>query len=97
MCCSISYVTCRLFKCSLTSLWCFQLESLKQQQSDGEKEIKDETERRREEEEEEKDEEKEKQKENRKMKEEEESDNRSSQEAADMVKITLTEFMFTKT
>ncbi|XP_038575928.1 titin homolog isoform X2 [Micropterus salmoides] len=67
-----------------------KLESLKQQQSDGEKEIKDETERRREEEEEEKDEEKEKQKENRKMKEEEESDNRSSQEAADMYELKET-------
>lgn len=62
------------------------MESLKKQQNDGEKEIKEETEQRYETEE--KDEEKEKKvKETTKMEQKELMDNRSTQEAADMVKM----------
>ncbi|XP_071328802.1 coiled-coil domain-containing protein 141 isoform X2 [Trachinotus anak] len=70
-----------------------KLESLKQKQNDGEKDIKEEgeMEQRRESETEEKDEEKEnKLKENRKRKKKQQTDNRSTQEATDMYELKET-------
>lgn len=83
---------CRLMTSSTCSnvTVAFQLESLKKQ-NDGEKKVEGETERRSENETEDKDEDDEKKlKENRKMKKKEPMDNRSSQEAADMVKMMRT-------
>ena len=78
---------------TLVSLWCFQRESLKKQQNEGEKKKEGETERREEDVTEEKDEDKEK-KENRKMRKKELTDNRSTQEAADVVKQIITQALF---
>ncbi len=76
-------------------LWCFQLDGLKKQQNQEETEVKKEgePEGRRENEAEEKEE---NLKENRKMRKKEQTDNRSRQEAADMVKITTTTFIENK-